>query len=644
MNLQSIPALVMGGITVYAGGAHLLLCLRHVRRRHHFLFALSCLLVGIYDVFSAALYNSTCVREGTVWQQAQIATLLLVGLSVVWFVHDYSFRRSKRTFYVFALYFLAAAVLCIVGPLSWVLKDEPAVKEILLPLAGRIVYYESVPGVLTRVSSVLGIVAFVYIFVIVFQGYRFHDRRRYRPLFVAMVIFCAGVLNDSAVSAGLYKFIYLIEYSYMGMVALMAVSLAGEVGTAVAAQQHLRNVEERFSAVFKNAAVGIGLADQRKHFISVNAAMCGMLGRSAEELLTLSIADCLHPDDIAAVMPPIDAILRGERDSFRKEWRYTQPGNRAYWGDMSFALVRSPDSRAEALIWIIVGITERRRAVDALRELNEELEQKVVERTTELESTNVKLSRSLELLEKDEEAGRMIQFNLLPEESRAIGDFHFARYLAPSLYMSGDFVDYFVIDEDHTGFYIADVSGHGVSSAFITVLLHGRVNSCLENYETEQDRTVLDPARMLERLNGELIRQGAGKHITMFYGVLSQSENTLTFANGGQFPVPMISDGRGVEQVTSPGSAVGLFETSAYENSRIDLPDEFAFAVFSDGVLEVLEPESLADKQMFLEALLDRPSLELDDLVNRIGLGKMKSLPDDITILLVKRKAAREPR
>lgn len=59
---------------------------------------------------------------------------------------------------------------------------------------------------------------------------------------------------------------------------------------------------------------------------------------------------------------------------------------------------------------------------------------------------------------------------MLPDKELNVGGL-LARYLLiPSLYLSGDFVDVVSIDADKTMFYLADVSGHGASSALVTVL------------------------------------------------------------------------------------------------------------------------------------------------------------------------------
>ena len=60
-----------------------------------------------------------------------------------------------------------------------------------------------------------------------------------------------------------------------------------------------------------------------------------------------------------------------------------------------------------------------------------------------------------------------MQNKLLPDPFMKIQDYQFSRHLYPSMTLSGDFLDYFEINEKYVGFYIADVSGHGVSSAIV---------------------------------------------------------------------------------------------------------------------------------------------------------------------------------
>src|SRR5512142_1273509 len=82
-----------------------------------------------------------------------------------------------------------------------------------------------------------------------------------------------------------------------------------------------------------------------------------------------------------------------------------------------------------------------------------------------LELLNRELKATLKQLAEDEDAGREIQFRMLPRNHQTFGPYLFTHCVVPSTFLSGDFIDAFPIDDVHWGFYLADVSGHGVSSA-----------------------------------------------------------------------------------------------------------------------------------------------------------------------------------
>ncbi len=98
------------------------------------------------------------------------------------------------------------------------------------------------------------------------------------------------------------------------------------------------------------------------------------------------------------------------------------------------------------------------------------------------------MQASLNLLQEDQNAGRQVQMNMLPVTPWSIEGLEFSHRIIPSLYLSGDFVDYFRVDERRVAFYLADVSGHGASSAFVTVLLKFMTTRLL--YESRRNGTL----------------------------------------------------------------------------------------------------------------------------------------------------------
>lgn len=256
----------------------------------------------------------------------------------------------------------------------------------------------------------------------------------------------------------------------------------------------------------------------------------------------------------------------------------------------------------------------------------------------DLEALNGKLRNTLEQLQQDEEAGRKIQSQLLPEDKRTFGQYVFSRRLYPSMYLSGDFVDYFPIDGCHIGFYMADVSGHGTASAFVTVMLKMLVGRYRWAFHEEQDNTILQPTEMLRCLNQDFCQEGLDKYLTLFYAILDREENLLSWCNGGQFPYPILYNGLETYLLSFPRSRpVGLFEEAEFHGRQIQLPREFVLLLVSDGILELLPRDAAKQRMNTLLAQISSPGTPIDDLVARFEIEGHKELPDDITFMTVMR-------
>ena len=256
----------------------------------------------------------------------------------------------------------------------------------------------------------------------------------------------------------------------------------------------------------------------------------------------------------------------------------------------------------------------------------------------QLEQANQRLEANLRQLREDEEAGRRLQFQLLPPETQVFSNVHCSRRLCTSLYLSGDFVDYFRIDDDHVGFYIADVAGHGVSPAFITILLKSYMNRYLELFRQAKNRGVMDPAKIMTRLNHNLLKSGMGKHLTMFYGIIELIQQRLHYCNAGQFPYPILYNGKQACFIESQGKPIGMFEFAEYQSHVLQLPEQFALVLLSDGVLEVLPQAQIGDKLSFLLSLFDNGRITINNLSRKLGVeAEKQTLPDDVTLMLVKR-------
>lgn len=255
----------------------------------------------------------------------------------------------------------------------------------------------------------------------------------------------------------------------------------------------------------------------------------------------------------------------------------------------------------------------------------------------QLEAANLELEQTIKKLKDDQEAGRFVQQKLFPPASGTYFDCKLGYQVVPSSYLSGDFVDYFRLDKHRFGFYLADVSGHGSSSAFITLLLKISTGEHLRNFKQQGKGIVSQPARMLGWFNQELIQLDLGKHLTMFYGIVDTHKNTLTYSIAAHFPLPILANGSKVNVIESTTLPVGVFADAAYEEISIPLSKQFSLVMFSDGIMEVLPQQSLAEKEQYLLNLVESGDNGFDELADKLKLSHIESAPDDIALMVVSR-------
>ncbi len=255
-----------------------------------------------------------------------------------------------------------------------------------------------------------------------------------------------------------------------------------------------------------------------------------------------------------------------------------------------------------------------------------------------LEEINKELEDRLEIFRMDQQAGRHVQMKMLPEPPQVINDFHFEHRVIPSLYLSGDSVDYQPVSKRKVLFYIGDVSGHGSSSAFITVLLRFRVAQMRREYIRGRYSAEFSPAFVLQEINNDLLDTGLDKHITVCMAMVDNSDNSLVYSIAGHHPMPVLYES-GKADFINPGKSsfpIGLVEDAEYFNTKINLADDFSLFMFSDGILEYLEGNNMAEKEQKLLSVIAEKKGDFREVKTALNLHRDIKVPDDIAVLSVK--------
>lgn len=241
MKYLSISAVVIASVTFYIGIYHLLIYFRRKGHREDLTFSLTCLAVGIYGVLCAGLYSSDSFLEGARWQQGQVMVLPLVAVAFLRFIFDYTKQKSGWIANLFTLFFILTVIVNALDPTGLVLQfDKPFAKYINLPFGIMITYYEVMPGPFLEFQGFVGTVFFLYIFWVCVRFLKTEDRSKSISLIAAVAVLFLSLLNDYMITSGLYQFIYIFEYAYMGVMIFMAYSLSGDLMRAAEIEDELK--------------------------------------------------------------------------------------------------------------------------------------------------------------------------------------------------------------------------------------------------------------------------------------------------------------------------------------------------------------------------------------------------------------------
>ncbi len=208
----------------------------------------------------------------------------------------------------------------------------------------------------------------------------------------------------------------------------------------------------------------------------------------------------------------------------------------------------------------------------------------------------------------------------------------------PSLYLSGDCIDYAFIKQRYYAFYLADVSGHGSAPAFVTIWLKNlvaqlvKLKQILVQFDSESDALV----ELLEEINNQLIEMGINNHLTLVLGILDTTTHQLYYIVAGHLPVPVLLENGKASFLQGSGKPIGLFQQAQWQVNHMQLSQQ-PLLLFSDGILELIEQNDLIEKERGLLSLVEKTEGNLDAMVEGLNINTIQELPDDVAMLSIKK-------
>lgn len=137
------------------------------------------------------------------------------------------------------------------------------------------------------------------------------------------------------------------------------------------AEVEVRQSERQFRSTFENAAVGIAHVGVEGRWLQVNQRLCTIVGYSSEELYTRTFQEITHPDDLAADLRKIEALLQGEIQRYQLEKRYLTKEGHAVWVNLTVTLQRDETGAPAYFISIVEDVSARKAAEARLQLLAE---------------------------------------------------------------------------------------------------------------------------------------------------------------------------------------------------------------------------------------------------------------------------------
>ena len=162
------------------------------------------------------------------------------------------------------------------------------------------------------------------------------------------------------------------------------------------AEDDLRENEEKYRNILENMEEGYYEIDIAGNLTFFNDALTKITGFSRDELVGTHYRKFTEPGDANKVFHALSNVYISQQPSREFEWTIIKrEGNRRYL-DASVTLMKNLEGLPIGFRGIIRDVSERKQADEKIHKLNEELEQRVAERTCQLENAKSELERAIE--------------------------------------------------------------------------------------------------------------------------------------------------------------------------------------------------------------------------------------------------------
>lgn len=227
-----------------------------------------------------------------------------------------------------------------------------------------------------------------------------------------------------------------------------------------------------------------------------------------------------------------------------------------------------------------------RRAVRNITELQKRLHR----RNVALETANRRMKRDLD-------SAAHVQRTLLPSDPPVVEGVDFGWIFKPCDELGGDILNVFRIGQTHLGFYVLDVSGHGVPAALLSVTLSRLLSpwphqaTVVQRFDGHGALSPVSPAEVCAELNRRFPMQDeAEQFFTLLYGVFDVRNKTLRYISAGH-PGPTLMRSGAALDLTKSNLPIGLDAEARFDEQTVQLRRGDRLYLYSDGISEARNSE-----------------------------------------------------
>ncbi|MCP4157164.1 MAG: serine/threonine-protein phosphatase, partial [bacterium] len=204
----------------------------------------------------------------------------------------------------------------------------------------------------------------------------------------------------------------------------------------------------------------------------------------------------------------------------------------------------------------------------------------------------------------------------------------------PLFKVSGDFIDISRLDENIYGYFISDISGHGVAAALISAML--------KVFFSLYGKDVLSPQLLFDILNQEFYSYlNSGEYFTSFYGIYFEEEKKFVYTNANHPPPLLLRVKTGeIIPLNTDGFFVGVFKDSDFEEKEVLLEKGDRIMFYTDGIIEAQnDQEQNFGEDRLYEMYKEGTGTDTSELIQNINDAVFdfagKNIKDDVTIAIV---------